>query len=209
MNDTPSLGQRQPLVVLGLIAAASALLLAGVQQWTGERIDRQAEQRAEATLTQLLPEDGYDNDPVRDRFTADIPGLAPDAIIHRARLGAEPVAVLADVRTGRGYSGPIRLLIAVTPDGRVLGVRVLEHRETPGLGDRIERRRSDWITQFEGRSLDDPTPEQWAPDRREGAFDTLSSATITSAAVIDAIRRVLAWQRDPAQDIFEAATEPE
>lgn len=203
MSQSTSLGRKHPLLILGLIATASALLLAGVEHWTGDRIEGQAEQRAYATVTQLLPTDGYDNDPVRDRFTTEIPGLAPPAIIHRARLGAEPVAWLADVRTDRGYSGPIRLLVAATPDGRVLGVRVLEHRETPGLGDYIERRRSDWITQFDGRSLENPAADQWAPDRRDGAFDTLSSATITSAAVIDAIRRVLAWQRGQGERVFE------
>lgn len=209
MSESASLGQRNPLLIVGLIAAASALLLAGVQYGTAERIERQAEQRAYATVTQLLPAGAYDNDPVRDRFTTDIPGLAPAAVIHRARLGAEPVAWLADVRTERGYSGPIRLLIAASPSGEVLGVRVLEHRETPGLGDRIERRRSDWITRFDGRSLEDPLPDQWAPDRRDGAFDTLSSATITSAAVIDAIRRVLAWQQTQEERLFATRSEPE
>ena len=193
----------RPLVVLGLAAAAAAVLLAAVQQWTAGPIAEQAEQRAQATLTQLLPRGSYDNDPIRDRFPARIAGLEAPATIHRARRDGRPVALMADVTTMDGYSGPIRLLIAVEPSGEVLGVRVLEHRETPGLGDRIERDRSDWIDEFDGRALGDPPIDDWRPDRRGGAFDTLSSATITSAAVIDAVRRVLAWQRDHRERIFD------
>lgn len=197
-------GSRQrPLLALGLVAAAAAVLLAGVHQWTAAPIAEQAERRAHATLTQLLPEGSYDNDPIRDRFPARIAGLEPPSTIHRARKDGRPAALLADVTTTEGYSGPIRLLIALRPDGVVLGVRVLEHRETPGLGDRIERERTDWITQFDGRALGDPPLDDWRPDRRNGAFDTLSSATITSAAVIEAVRRVLAWHRDHRERIFD------
>ncbi|NKI35415.1 RnfABCDGE type electron transport complex subunit G [Wenzhouxiangella sp. XN79A] len=195
--------RQHPLPVLGLVAAAAAVLLAGVHQWTAGPIAEQAEQRAHATLTQLLAEGSYDNDPIHDRFPAWIAGLEPPSTIHRARRAGEPIALLADVTTTEGYSGPIRLLIALRPDGEVIGVRVLEHRETPGLGDRIESDRSDWIRQFEGRALGDPPAGDWRPDRRGGAFDTLSSATITSAAVIDAIGRVLAWQRANRERIFE------
>ena len=197
-------GSRQrPLLVLGVVAAAAAVLLASVHQWTAAPIAEQAERRAHATLTQLLPDDSYDNDPIRDRFPAWIAGLEAPSTIHRARQDGEPAALLADVTTSEGYSGPIRLLIALRPNGDVLGVRVLEHRETPGLGDRIERDRSDWITRFDDRALGDPPVDDWRPDRRGGAFDTLSSATITSAAVIDAVRRVLAWQHDNRERIFD------
>lgn len=194
---------QRPLVMLALIGAIAALLLAAVHRWTEGPIAEQAERRAQATLTQLLPEGGYDNDPLGDRFPAWIAGLESPSIIHRARLDGTPVAILADVTTRAGYSGPIRLLVAVDPIGTVLGVRVLEHRETPGLGDRIEHRRSDWIEQFAGRRLGEPPTEDWRPDRRGGRFDTLSSATITSAAVTDAVRRVLEWQADQDDRIFE------
>ena len=192
-----------PLVTLALIGLIAATLLAGVHFITADRIERQAEQRAQSTLNQLLPQGGYDNNLIRDRFEAWIAGLESPSVIHRARLDSEPVALLADVTTNQGYSGPIRLLIGVGPEGTVLGVRVLEHRETPGLGDRIERDRSDWIEQFDGRSLGDPARDEWRPDRRGGAFDTLSSATITSAAVTDAVRRVLAWYADNRERAFE------
>ncbi|MEM7055053.1 MAG: RnfABCDGE type electron transport complex subunit G, partial [Pseudomonadota bacterium] len=179
------------LLTLGLIGLTAALLLTGVHQLTQQRIAEENQKRALASLHQLLPPERYDNDLINDQFTARIPGLSGAATIYRARLNNEPVALLADVVTSQGYSGDIRLLIALDVSGTVLGVRPINHRETPGLGDRIEVERSDWIEQFEGRSLSDPASEQWRADQRGGEFDTLSSATITSSAVIHAVRDVL------------------
>ncbi len=195
-GDRSGFGHGASLWTLALVGAAAALLLAGVHLATADRIERQAEQRAQRTLTQLLPAGSFDNRPIDDRLDAWIAGLETPSTIHVARLGARPIALLADVTTPAGYSGPIRLLVAIDPAGEVLGVRVLEHRETPGLGDRIEHRRSDWIEQFNGRSLGRPPLEDWRTDRRGGAFDTLSSATITSAAVTEAVRNVLVWFRE-------------
>lgn len=192
------------LLTLGLIGLLAAALLSGVHLATRDRIASEQQRQALATLNQLVPESEYDNALVEDRFSAWISGLAAPAILYRARKNGDPVALLADVTTPHGYSGDIRLLIGLAPNGEVIGVRVLEHRETPGLGDQIESKRSDWIRQFTGKSLGDPPAQAWAADRRGGAFDTLSSATITSSAVIEAVRNVLAWyaaNRDNAFDI--------
>jgi electron transport complex protein RnfG len=195
------------LLTLALIGLVAAVLLAGVHELTEERIAAQADRRALATLNQLVDPGDYDNRLLQDRIRARIAGLDEPATAYRARAGGEPVALLVDVTTPDGYSGDIRLLVGIRPDGEVIGVRVLDHRETPGLGDRIERRRSDWIEQFRGRSLGDPPVDRWAPDRRGGAFDTLSSATITSAAVIDAVERVLEWFEANRDNAFDTGTE--
>ncbi len=176
------------LTVLGLVAA---VLLSGVDRLTREPIALAEQRRALATLTELVPAARFDNDPVFDRIEQRISGFDQPAVIHRARMGGEPVALIFDVTTPRGYSGDIRLLVALNPAGTVIGARVLSHRETPGLGDKIEVRRSDWIHQFRGRSLNDPQPQRWTSSRRGGDFDTLTAATVTTDAVIDAIRRVL------------------
>ncbi len=178
-------------LALALIGLSAALLLSGLDQLTRDRIALAEDRRALAALTGLLGSMEFDNEPARDWIELPITGLDEPARIHRARLEDEPVALLVDLTTPRGYSGDIRLLIAADPDGMVLGVRVLEHRETPGLGDRIERERSDWIEQFDGRSLGDPPAEAWAPDRRGGDFDTMTNATITASAVIEATRLAL------------------
>ena len=192
------------LTLLGLVAA---VLLSGIDRLTRERIASAEQRRALATLTELVPAARFDNDPLFDRIEQRIGGFEEPAVIHRARRGDEPVALIFDVTTGRGYSGDIRLLVALEPDGTVQGVRVLRHRETPGLGDRIEIERSDWIRQFAGRSLDDPPPRRWASDRRGGSFDTLTSATVTTDAVVDAVRRVLLEADDETRDLWRAPSE--
>ncbi|MDT8409085.1 MAG: RnfABCDGE type electron transport complex subunit G [Wenzhouxiangellaceae bacterium] len=195
------------LLTVGLIGLLAALLLAGVNELTRDRIELEQKRRALQTLSQLLDRDSYDNELVRDRFKTRIDGLEDPATIYRARLDGEPSALLADVTTDKGYSGDIRLLVAIDPSGKVIGVRVLNHRETPGLGDRIERRRSDWIDQFRGASLGQPSPEQWKADQRDGAFDTLASATITSSAVIQAVRDTLEWYESNRDSAFQRPAE--
>jgi Na+-translocating ferredoxin:NAD+ oxidoreductase subunit G len=193
MSNTPT-DRRWPFrsaLMLAAIGLSAALILAGLDQVTRDRISLEQERRALAALTQLLPEEEFDNELVNDWIELPVAGLASPARVYRARRDQLPVALIIDLVTARGYSGDIRLLVAVDPDGQVIGVRVLEHRETPGLGDRIEQRRSDWIEQFRGRSLLDPPTEDWAPDRRGGKFDTMTNATITASAVIDAVRQAL------------------
>jgi len=191
------------LLTLGLIGLLAAALLSGVHLATRDRIASEQQRQALATLNQLVPESGYDNELIEDRFSAWISGLSSPSTIYRARMESEPVALLADVTTPDGYSGDIRLLVGIEPDGEVIGVRILEHRETPGLGDKIELKRTDWLRQFTGKSLGAPPAQAWAADRRGGAFDTLSSATITSAAVIEAVRNVLAWYSANRDNAFE------
>lgn len=191
------------LLTLGLIGLLAAALLSGVHLATRDRIASEQQRQALATLNQLVPESGYDNELIEDRFSAWISGLSSPSTIYRARMESEPVALLADVTTPDGYSGDIRLLVGIEPDGEVIGVRILEHRETPGLGDKIELKRTDWLRQFTGKSLGAPPAQAWAADRRGGAFDTLSSATITSAAVIEAVRNVLAWYAANRDNAFE------
>ena len=195
------------LLTLGLIGLLAAALLSSVHLATRDRIASEQQRQALATLNQLVPESGYDNELIEDSFSAWIPGLSAPSTIYRARMDSEPVALLADVTTPDGYSGDIRLLVGLAPDGEVIGVRVLEHRETPGLGDQIELKRSDWIGQFAGKSLGNPPAQAWAADRRGGAFDTLSSATITSSAVIEAVRNVLAWYSANRDNAFEIKAE--
>jgi len=197
------------LLTLGLIGLLAAALLSSVHLVTRDRIASEKQRQALATLNQIVPESEYDNELVADRFSARIAGLDSRATLYRARRDGEPVALLADVTTPDGYSGDIRMLVGVAPDGEVIGVRVLDHRETPGLGDEIELRRSDWIRQFDGRMLGEPPADQWAADRRGGAFDTLSSATITSSAVIQAVRDVLAWYADNRDNAFAIESEVE
>jgi len=192
----------RPALVLAGLGLAAALLLAGLNELTRERIADERQQRALAEVSAMLAGVEYDNDLLADTASLAVPELAEPVTAYHARRNGEPVAVVMDVVTAAGYSGDIRLLLAVDIEGTVLGVRVLEHRETPGLGDKIERSKTDWLEQFEGKSLHAPSPGDWAPDRRDGTFDTLTSATITSAAVIDAIKRALQAFESSREDLL-------
>lgn len=178
------------LALFVAVGLAAALSLAGLDALTGDRIAEQRRGYALRAVSTMLEGRPYDNDLLGSARAVEIDGLK-SATAYTARLDGRPVAAVFDVTTSDGYSGDIRLLVAIDTEGIVQGVRVLEHRETPGLGDRIERERSDWLRQFEGRSLHNPPADEWASDRRDGAFDTVTGATITSSAVIAAVRQVV------------------
>lgn len=201
--------RRRAAIALTCIGLGAAVLLAGVDRLTRDRIEQAQQRRALAILGAMLPEGAFDNQLLSDAIELQVPGLDRPARVYRARRGGQPVASLVDLVTSRGYSGDIRLLVAVDPGGTVLGVRVLDHRETPGLGDKIEIERSDWITGFAGRSLGNPPAERWAADRSGGDFDTLTSATITTDAVVEAVRAALLGLEQADQERLWAAPDPD
>ena len=133
----------------------------------------------------------------------ELPG-SEDAIIYRIFSVGQPVAALFVVSAREGYAGPIRLLVGVDVDGRVTGVRVLAHRETPGLGDLVETSKSDWVEQFDGRSLGDPVAAGWAIRTDGGTFDQLTGASVTPRAIVKAVRQTLEYFAANPEAIFAA-----
>lgn len=143
----------------------------------------------------VLPEEMPGNDWVNREMqsSADLkPGDAP-VWVYPVRHGQQPVALIAETISYEGYNGPIHLLIVIAADGRLRGVRVISHRETPGLGDRIDLTRSDWMQGFAGRSLSDPPASRWTVKRDGGDFDQFAGATITPRAVVKAVKKTLIW----------------
>lgn len=206
MNPTLRSMQRNGLQ-LAVFTAITAAVLAAMVAWTRAPIEAQQQRAQLAALAALLPIAGYDNDPVADRIQV----LAPEGLggtqpqtIHRARRGGQAVAAVLSVTADDGYNGAIQLLLGVDVDGRVIGVRVVGHRETPGLGDPIEAERSDWIHRFAGRRIGDPPAERWAVRRDGGDFDQFAGATITPRAVVNAVRRALTWFGDNQAVVFAA-----
>jgi electron transport complex protein RnfG len=139
---------------------------------------------------------------VRD---AELLGSSEPIDVFVATEQGRPVAVILAPIAPEGYNAPIRLLVGVSPEGVLTGVRVLGHRETPGLGDLIEIRKSDWLRQFDGRSLGDPPLELWAVDKDDGAFDSITGATVTPRAVVKGIRNTLLYFERHKEEMFEAA----
>ncbi len=186
----PSLRAPLTLAAVGLLGLGGLLALRAI---TTERIAEQERAAALRALDALLPS-GFDNDPEADRVDVQAPawlGSEETLIVRRARREGALLAFVIEAVAPDGYNGDIRLLLGVDARGEVIGVRVLEHRETPGLGDPIEIERGPWITGFDGRSLRDPTVDAWRVHRDGGAFDQLAGATITPRAVVGAVRRAL------------------
>lgn len=162
----------------------------------------------EASLNQLVPPDRYDNRITEDRIEVVAPewlGTGEPVTVYRARKNGRPVALFATPVAPDGYSGPIQLLIGVYIDGTLAGVRVLSHKETPGLGDGIDEKRSPWILAFDGKSLDNPRPDGWKVKKDGGVFDQLTGATITPRAVVKATRKFLEYVRTHQAQLFAPA----
>lgn len=132
----------------------------------------------------------YDNDIQQSCSQVSDPQLGSGTRhIYVARKDGQPVAVVMEVTAPDGYSGAIQLLLATDFNGKVLGTRVTEHHETPGLGDKIERRLSDWITHFAGKTIQSTSDSSWAVKKDGGQFDQFTGATITPRAVVNAVKR--------------------
>lgn len=183
-------------LTLGIVAALCTAIVGLTWRLTAERIEGNRQAWLEQSLLPVLDGLSWDNNVIASRVTIATPHGLPgggDARVYRAFAGDAPVAAVFVVTARDGYSGPIRLLVAVRADGVLNGVRILEHRETPGLGDGIDAHRSDWIRQFEGRSLRDPEPSAWKIRRDGGAFDQLTGASVTPRAVVRAVYETLAY----------------
>jgi electron transport complex protein RnfG len=199
-------------VTLAIVAAFCTSLVALTWQLTADRIEANKKAWLERSLQPALAGLFFDGSVTESMITIpaphDLPG-SEAAIIYRVYANDEPVAALFVVTARDGYAGPIRLLIGVAMDGTVTGVRALEHKETPGLGDRIDVTKSDWVMQFDGHSLIDPLPAEWAIKGDGGQFDQLTGASVTPRSVIKAIKSTLTWFEANRVDVFAASAENE
>lgn len=185
-------------------------LMAGAYRLSRDAITATEARAKLALINEVLSPDLYDNDPLDDAITLPpLPelGLAEPTTLYRARRENEPAALVFEAAALDGYSGEIRLLLAVRADGRLNAVRVIRHKETPGLGDYIDPRKDrdkarPWITQFSGRSLVDPPREKWRVKKDGGVFDARAGATISARAVTHATARALAWALDHADALY-------
>jgi electron transport complex protein RnfG len=194
-------------VTLAVIAAICTALVAATFILTKEQIvaNEQAwlERSLQPALSGLSFDSGITDSPLVIPTPHALPG-SDDAVVYRVYSAGVPVAALFVVTARDGYSGPIRLLIGIDAAGAVTGVHVLEHRETPGLGDGVESGKSDWVQQFVGRSLSNPTPDLWAIKRDGGVFDQLTGASVTPRAIVNAIRETLLYFAENSERVFAA-----
>jgi len=173
-------------LILGAFCLGFGLLLAITDQLTVEDIGARALEDRQNSLSQVIPSEIHDNNPVKDMITLkDESGK--EIPVYLASKNKEITGVAYEI-VGSGYAGAIKLMLGVDRAGNVLGVRVLSHHETPGLGDRIEEKKSPWILKFTGLSLGNPPVEKWKVQKDGGAFDQFSGATITPRGVVGTIR---------------------
>lgn len=176
---------------MGLLASV-VLVISDIETHEAIALAKAADQKA--SLEQVIPTDLHDNDLLQDTLlisnsSAD-PAAEGNTLVYLARKDQQIVAVAYE-QTGYGYAGEITIIMGVNHHGDVLGVRVLSHSETPGLGDRIEVQKSDWILNFNGRSLSAPSESGWQVKKDGGQFDQFTGATITPRAVVKMVKQGL------------------
>lgn len=191
--------------LLGVAALLTSAALALASKVTGPDIAAAEARDLQQSLTQVLPGQ-YDNDLLKDKVV--LPGPEGEVSVYRARRAGQVEAVVFQV-VGYGYAGRIVCMMGVDKEGRILGVRVIKHAETPGLGDKIEPAKADWIHRFEGKFLGDPPPEKFAVKKDGGVFDQFAGATITPRAVVKAVKGGLEWfAREKARMLDQPGVSP-
>ena len=174
--------------LLGGFATLSAAFLVIGDNSTRDTIALRIDEDVQASLRQVVPDNIHDNNLLENTVT--IRDEKRTVLFHRATKDSKVTAVAFTV-TGKGYAGDIVLVMGVNAQGEMLGVRVLTHAETPGLGDKIEEKKDNWIYSFNGLSLDNVPKSQWAVKKDGGRFDQFSGATITPRAVVKAVKEGL------------------
>jgi electron transport complex protein RnfG len=193
--------------VLAVFAAITSVAIGWTYLATKDQIDMEVRRAEARQLLEIFPPETHDNDIVDDGFEliADTPllGIREARQGYRVRRDDRVIGVILPATARDGYSGDIRALVGVRDDGTVAGVRVVAHRETPGLGDKVDLRKSDWILGFDNRSLSQPDLSGWNVEKDGGVFDQFTGATVTPRAVILATRRALEYARLNAETLFE------
>jgi electron transport complex protein RnfG len=181
------------LLVFSVVGAG---LLSGAYTLTRVAIEAIQQKEKQALIAQTLPPGIFDNDMVRDARPLPVDALLGNkrpALAYIAKKTGQPTAVVIEATAPDGYAGEIRMLVGIHTDGRIAGVRVTSHRETPGLGDYIEIAKNKWINQFSDTSLANTSAAQWKVRKDGGRFDYMAGATITPRAVVKATHKTLQY----------------
>lgn len=194
-------------VLLALFAVCTTALIAGTHLLTKDDIAQQKRLAEEKALLEIVPRDQHDNSMLDDTIAVGPEdaglGLHEQKHIYIARQHGKVIAAIIPAVAPDGYTGEIELIVGVNSDGTIAGVRALSHRETPGLGDKVDFKKSDWVLGFNGRSLSNPTLDGWAVKKDNGVFDQFTGATITPRAVVAATLRALQFAQANRKILFD------
>ena len=194
------------MVLAAVIAAAAAFAISASHDFSKERIAANRRARLIASLNSVLDPALRERDLATVRIDVTDAALGNEPVdVYVAEDGDTPVAAVFATTETEGYNSTIHLMIGVSPGGVLTGVRAISHRETPGLGDQIDIQKSKWITQFDGKSLDTPDRSLWLVDKDDGAFDSITGATVTSRGVVKGVKNTLLYFERHRDELFTAA----
>ena len=191
-------------LLLGMSATVAILVIIAAFMLTREPIRLTEQQNLYRDLSELLVPDSFNNDPALDTIYLSSPALGSvdPKVIYRARNDDSPTGAVITCIAPDGYNGDIGLLVGLNYKGDIVGVRVTHHNETPGLGDDIETRKSDWIYSFDNLIVGDIKPEEWNVKKEGGRFDQFTGATITPRAIVSSVYRVSLWYQQNREAVF-------
>ncbi len=194
-------------VSLAIFAFISVLLVATTNSLTKPKIiENQARMLLEA-LNEVLPASHYDNDLAASKIllSPQKTGFPRNTPVYLATKQGKPVAAIFEVTTLKGYSGAVTLLVGIHSGSHTIsGVRVVKHKETPGLGDKMEIKKSDWVLSFNEKSLESPKSTKWKVKKDGGDFDQFTGATITPRAIVNAVRSTLLFAQNNMESLFQS-----
>ncbi len=184
--------------LLGAFALAGVILLYNVNTQTLDKIAENERAALMARLMEVIDEGSHDNDLLTDKVILPAEGFksSKQVTVYRAKKQGRPTAAIFVTTTSKGYAGTIQMVVGVRLDKTLSGVRVVSHRETPGLGDKMETRKSPWILSFDSTSLQQPELSKWGVKKDGGYFDQFTGATINPRAIVGAVRNVLIWSNE-------------
>ncbi|GAL21850.1 electron transport complex protein RnfG [Vibrio maritimus] len=182
-------------LTLAIFACASTGLVAVTQYLTKDQIVRQERAQLQATLNEVIPHELHDNELYAACTLVSDPALGTNQAqpVYIATVNNEPTALAIETIAPDGYNGAIKLIIGLDTTGTILGTRVLAHQETPGLGDKIDLRITDWILGFAGKQVTEDNQGDWAVRKDGGQFDSFTGATITPRAVVKAVKNTVEY----------------
>jgi electron transport complex protein RnfG len=194
-------------LVVAILLAAAAYAVTAAYEWSHERIEANERARVVARLNSVLEPSLRNRDLTTTRVAVTDSELLGDEPIDAFVLtdNGAPMAVVFATVAPHGYNASIALLVGVAPTGIVTGVRAVSHRETTGLGDAIDAAKSDWILQFDGKSTTAPVAALWAVEQDKGEFDSITGATVTSRAVVGAVKNTLLYFEQHREELYASA----
>ncbi|CAH7230813.1 SoxR (2Fe-2S) reducing system protein RsxG [Vibrio chagasii] len=182
-------------LVLAIFACASTGLVAVTHYLTKDQIKQQEQAQLLSVLNQVIPHDLHDNELFSSCTLVQAEELGTEQAMpaYIAKINGEPSAIAIEAIAPDGYNGAIKVIVGMKIDGTILGTRVLSHQETPGLGDKIDLRVSDWILSFAGKEVTDSNLDRWKVRKDGGDFDQFTGATITPRAVVKSVKQAVQY----------------